>query len=320
MQTIWGKSLILLLLGGLPFSGYGGDNMPGNGLTSSPKQLPAATESKPNLVCTAQYLDNKDLIKDLVRASPDQFLNLTDSNKVDTSCLVSATSAQRLLRRRDFILIDSRKSDKYAELHIPGSMNMPSYAIKTKAHLKSKGIILLNDGLGHIDLLATCQQLKTAGFKHAKVLAGGLRSWVSAGGQVQGSKLALERLRYLEADDVFIDRSLEHMVIFDLGEQVNSYPGYPKEQIMHATNIKDLKKNILSLQANASGRGGYFIPVVATEDGENYLSLARDLGELESNVRFLQGGTQGFKKYIDEQLSILSWKEVRKHIKRRCGT
>ena len=55
---------------------------------------------------------------------------------------------QKSKEKQEIILVDGRKSDAFEKFRIPGSINIPLYAVKTKAFLRTKLLVLVNEGYG----------------------------------------------------------------------------------------------------------------------------------------------------------------------------
>ena len=58
----------------------------------------------------------------------------------------------KLKQKQKITLIDVRNPEDFARLHIPGSLNIPLYAVKTKVFLKSFPIVLINAGFHYSPL------------------------------------------------------------------------------------------------------------------------------------------------------------------------
>jgi hypothetical protein len=62
------------------------------------------------------------------------------------SCLVSPIEVHEQWTNDKVLLIDVRRSSEYERFRIPGSLNLAPFAIKSKAFLKNKNIVLVNEG------------------------------------------------------------------------------------------------------------------------------------------------------------------------------
>ena len=56
------------------------------------------------------------------------------------------TVLRKLKKKEEIILVDVRSREAFERFRVPGSINLPLFALKTKAFLKSKPLVLINDG------------------------------------------------------------------------------------------------------------------------------------------------------------------------------
>lgn len=104
------------------------------------------------------------------------------------SCLLSAGDFLASYDQSQDAIIDVRSWDRFVSVHIPGSMNLALYAVKTKSILMGRRIVLLNEGHENETLLSEIGKLRQNGFQLAHVLDGGLRAWQRAGGEVEDTR------------------------------------------------------------------------------------------------------------------------------------
>lgn len=107
--------------------------------------------------------------------SQSKHLNDTNPNAINT-CNISAYSALQQLTDRQSLLIDVRSQSEYKKFSIPGSLNIPLYALKTKAFLKDKKLLLINDGSNSLGLNKICHELRDEGIQ-TQIVTGGFNSW-----------------------------------------------------------------------------------------------------------------------------------------------
>lgn len=96
----------------------------------------------------------------------------------DSPPTVKAEDLRRqLAKSADIVMIDTRAPSLYAAFRIEGSLNAPPFALKTKTHLKSKAIVLVDQCLKYCRLLELREQLLASGFSSVRILNGGLTAW-----------------------------------------------------------------------------------------------------------------------------------------------
>ena len=77
-----------------------------------------------------------------------------------------------------FIIIDVRNLDEYAEKHIPGAINFPLYELENRTKVLSlQTIIITACGKGGGRSAQAAELLQRMGFSNAKFLCGGTFGW-----------------------------------------------------------------------------------------------------------------------------------------------
>src|SRR5215831_18296946 len=75
------------------------------------------------------------------------------------------------------VFLDVRSQHLFRLAHVPGAMNLPLFAIKGKAFLRTKELVLLNQGHSNRELLQEAERIQSLGFRSVRVLNGGMRAW-----------------------------------------------------------------------------------------------------------------------------------------------
>jgi len=71
---------------------------------------------------------------------------------------------RKLKKKQEIVLIDVRNREEFEKFRIPGSINIPLFAIKTKTFLKRKPLVLINEGESYRPLEQECKRLRDTGF------------------------------------------------------------------------------------------------------------------------------------------------------------
>ncbi len=143
------------------------------------------------------------------------YLQLIKSD--ENTCLISAYNAFKQWDKPQTVLIDTRNNTQYQKFSIPGSLNIPQHVIKTKAFLKNKHIILINDGRNTIGLNKTCHELKAAGFQ-TQVVIGGLNGWFKISNPNSNEPHAVAELEYMSPDLFHYELLLPDTLLISLTE------------------------------------------------------------------------------------------------------
>ena len=132
---------------------------------------------------------------------------------VDGSCGIGVREVVALGAKADVMLIDLRGHELHAQTAIEGSLSMSTSELRTKAFLQSRPIVLIGNGKGQRDLLATCAQLKAQGFAKAKVLLGGMPAWIAQGQPVVGLHQGIDEVPSLSSAELWMEAQFDANLI-----------------------------------------------------------------------------------------------------------
>ena len=150
---------------------------------------------KPAVVLAAGELNSK--------PNPDP-LFAEQLRKQNGSYVISVESVRHKLKeKQDILLVDVRNKEEFEAFSIPGSVNIPLFAIKTKSFLKPKFLVLLNEGYNYDELEQACEDLRESGFT-VWVLHGGLYYWKEKGGRLKGNPFMQKELNKMPPSVFFV--------------------------------------------------------------------------------------------------------------------
>ena len=240
----------------------------------------------------------------------------------DASLAISPdTVLHKLKQKQRLILADVRSPKDFTRLHIPGSINLPLHAVKTKFVLKSFLIVLINDGFQYSLLAAECLKLRDMGFK-AFILDGGLYAWIRGGSRLTGDLFVLEDMKTVTPRRIFREKDFKNILMIDISPvqkeaSMKVMPSakhlpFPDEPGEWARKIE----RIIASHKNQP----FFSILVFNETGHGYSRAKKMLTDLDLNVFFLHGGVAGYCRYLKDLM--LSWQPLDSRIKtsRKCGT
>ena len=243
--------------------------------------------------------------------------------KRNPAYLISPDSVLRKLKeKRELVLVDVRDAQDFNSCRIRGSINIPAFALRKKIFLKSKALVLVNEGFSYSKLEQTCQRLKDSGFQHVSILIGGLNQWREKGFTIEGDVFAQKKVNKILPRDFFAERNCENLILVDVSGTMSPetldlmprsfslpYRGLAKEFIGKIKQALRPHKNdplISVLIFNQNGR----YP-------ERMEGLIRKAGI--KNVFYLKDGLEGYKTFLQKQALILRTKNTRKIVK-KCVT
>jgi len=239
----------------------------------------------------------------------------------DACLAISPHTVQYNLEQKQKItLIDVRNPKDFARLHVPGSINIPLHAVKTKFVLKSFLIVLINDGFQYSLLATECLKLKDMGFK-ALILDGGLYAWHRAGSRLVGDLFILEKMKTVTPRKIFREKDFKNILMMDISpvqkETSRKVMPFSKHLPLSAEAGEWARKieQIIAIHKNQP----FFSVLVFNEAGNGYGRANRILSGLDLNVFFLQGGVAGYRRYLKDL--VFSWQPLDSRIKtsRKCG-
>lgn len=231
------------------------------------------------------------------------------------------TVLQKLKEKQDFILIDVRNPNEFEKFRIPGSVNIPLFALKTKTFLKSKPLVLINEGHRYKQLREECAILSETGFT-ISILDGGLYQWRRKGGPLEGDVFAQRELNEISPQTFFAGKGYENWMVIDVSKSPFSLPlspGFGGEgggegavpkviRIPFANDSKEFISKLKSATKNHSEKEFASI-LICDEKGKIYEEIERQIQIAGiQDVLYLKGGLEGYKAFEKQQNSMVQAK------------
>ena len=204
-------------------------------------------------------------------------------------------------RNQETLLIDIRPAVQFEKLRIPGSLNMPLFAIKTKPFLKRNTLIIVDDGYRYVPIAQECDLLRKAGFR-IWILNGGLYAWSRRGAPLQGDELIRRRLNRVPPMHFFPEKDHQNWIILDVSAGRRPLPPAlfsSSVSLPYKTGDARFPSQYESLLNKLTNRGSARILVV-DERGESYDRLERVIQTTAfKEVFFLEGGIEAYEKFLE---------------------
>jgi rhodanese-related sulfurtransferase len=203
------------------------------------------------------------------------------------------------LKDKRMVLIDVRPATRFEQYHIPGSLNISLHAIRSKAYLKSKPVVLVNEGFVIAPLAHACQALNKAGFK-ATILAGGLVAWKHKGGRLIGDPFAQNQVNRVSPRIFGQEKASGGLLIVDASAP--AYPGFRQltptarhlPLLENREAVRTLKKII-----KTTGKDPFARLIVITSTGQENDRIQRRLArDGIHEAFFLEGGLQAYEMHL----------------------
>lgn len=218
-------------------------------------------------------------------------------------------------------LVDVRSPDQFARVRIPGTINLPLFAIRTKPYLQGRSLVLVGEAYHHRELLSTSEKLANQGFK-AKVLYGGLYGWREAGGELEGTLTAIDDIATIPPAVFDREQGALPWQVVTLSETDKGDGTIFANAVKISTSKmgKVDKADIRQLLAQQKGQP-FLTLLVLNRTGQHYLRLQHELTEAGlRHLVFLQGGSLAQKKYAQGRVLAQKPREDRLKVVSPCPT
>ena len=217
-----------------------------------------------------------------------------------------ASVLKKLKEQAGVTLIDVRNSKQHEEFRIPGSLNIPLFAVKTKSFLKSKPLILINEGYVYSQLERECKNLRAAGYQ-AWILTGGLNCWRYAGGNLDGDLFAQKDLNKIPPRVFFEEKNYDDWIIIDTCDSKKTearhlFPG--SISVQYSGNSKSFISKIKVITSRYRGNSTPYV-LIFDDNGRMYENIEKSVTKIGiKNVFYLKGGLEEYKTFLRKQVAL----------------
>jgi rhodanese-related sulfurtransferase len=234
-------------------------------------------------------------------------------------------------RQGGVVLVDVRRPDPQGRARIPGSLQIPLYALRTKGFLRSKTVVLIGEGHDDGPLLEECARLSGAGFAKVRVLEGGINHWWERGGPIEGDPEALAGLSRVTPAE--LDSALrtgewrvagfrveaEALALAPVGPAVLLPDPAAREEFVSA--VRALQKRLPAGQGRLARLLLFDRKGDDCTQAEGVLRHARDAGRDLGTVFCLEGGLDAHERYQALQSNRATAGQLPSTIRQgRCGS
>ncbi|MEW5801614.1 MAG: rhodanese-like domain-containing protein [bacterium] len=236
--------------------------------------------------------------------------------------LISPESVwKKLEKKQEIILIDVRDSQEFEKLRIPGSLNIPLFALKTKAFLKSKPLVLVNEGYTYSQLEQECKKLKGSGSSAVSILKGGLQQWMRKGGAFEGDLSFQGRLNKIPPWIFFQERNYDDWIVVDVSESRKSHVQSLLPEAVHIpfsdNNTEEFFSRLTTLINER--KGNLFYSVLILNDKGEYGEVEKIAQKKDiENIFYLSGGLEEYQSFLQQQALIWQPKAENKKKVEKC--
>jgi rhodanese-related sulfurtransferase len=217
----------------------------------------------------------------------------------DPALATSATAAMFGYKEKKIFLVDVRPAPEFGKYHIPGALNIALHAIKAKPFLKTKPIVLVNEGFAITDLAKTCRVLNKAGFR-ATIMAGGYLAWKQKHGKLVGDPFAQNKINRITPRLLDQEKASACLILIHANDQVDSKTDALMPAAGHLPLLKN-KKSIAALKKmiKAKNSDPFARLVIFTSTGKENARIQRQLAKAGIHKAFfLEGGMQAYAQHV----------------------
>lgn len=181
--------------------------------------------------------------------------------------------------------VDVRNEAAHRQCRIPGSLQIPLHAVKTKGFLKGRRVIVLDAGDGSRAVEDECRRLRERGFSNLAIWYGGMNAWHRLGGAVEG-------------DDCRECNTVPAPALHDIAYStdwlmvaVNSaVPDDLNDAMAMTINASNQTEFVATLNAAIGSRAQVASVLLMAARDEEYATIAGWADEIGAHVFFLEGG------------------------------
>jgi rhodanese-related sulfurtransferase len=232
-------------------------------------------------------------------------------------------------------LVDVREKEQFEAVSIPGSINIPLFAVKTKTFLKARPLILVNEGYAYEPLERTCAHLRNNGFK-AWILDGGLAAWKQKGGPLHGDPFQQQGLNKVPAPVFYTEKAFDNWLIVNItpsnDQRVTSGQAKPltkgspsaasmMPEAIHIPLAKNAAAFVSALKKAVAQRkdNSLLLVMLFNDKGEGYEAIEQAIHEAGmSKVFFLNGGLEGYDRFVKNLSQIRQAQDNSKQTIKKC--
>ena len=242
--------------------------------------------------------------------------------KRDPAFAISVESVLRKLNKKEeIVLVDVRNREEFEKISIPGSINIPLFAVKTKTFLKHKPLVLINEGCYYNPLERECKRLSDSGFTAVRILNGGLNPWRQKGGALNGDIFAQKELNKISSQIFFEEKNDENWVVIDVSKSKNQETLYLIPQVIAIPFIDNAGKFVLSIKRvmEKHEKSFFLCFLILNENGEQYEKIEKLIEKAGlRNVFYLKEGLMGYKGFLKRQALMWQPKDSSRKTLKKC--
>jgi rhodanese-related sulfurtransferase len=217
-------------------------------------------------------------------------------------------------------IVDVREQSQFEAVRIPGSINIPLFAVKTKTFLKARPLILVNEGYAYEPLERTCAHLRNNGFK-AWILDGGLAAWNQKSGPLHGDPFQQQGLNKVPAPVFYTEKAYDNWLIVNITPSKKTTVPSAMPEAINIPLSKNADSFVSALKKAVDQRKGnpLLLLMLFNEKGEGYEGVEQPIQEAGiTKVFFLSGGLEAYDRFMKNLSVIRQAQDSSKQTIKKC--
>jgi len=223
-------------------------------------------------------------------------------------------------RQDSVTVVDIRSTDQYASWHVPGSLNIPEYAVKTKTYLKPTHLVLMDDGLSNLALMSACKSLLATGFKNVSIVEGGVQRWRQLIG-TRRDRQAVDRMQLITPKQYLTVMNEYRWLVIALDVDLTATKSLfgRSHYLVHSESGGELSHQLDLLKKKNGSLQNHRLLVV-NQKGNDYSKLDRHAltSQLDS-VYFMEGGLEEYRSYLSMHSAMIAKVNAKPIRRNECG-
>ncbi|HEB86002.1 MAG TPA: rhodanese-like domain-containing protein [Gammaproteobacteria bacterium] len=235
-------------------------------------------------------------------------------------CLGNPVNIIKRWKDASVTVIDVRSRENYERSHLPGSLNIPSYSIKTKAFLKSKSLVLIDDGVSVASLLAVCDSLKISGFNNVTVFGDGVHVWRKLTANNTDFKLKQDMRKLTPKQFVSVKNEYQWLIV-SLDENMDDIKkDFERSRVISYSSRGAVFARKLDQTFASGSPAGDRRLLFVSRDGAGSAEI--DSGALKAysnSMYYLAGGLKAYREYVKTRSALLVRANAKPRQEKGCG-
>jgi rhodanese-related sulfurtransferase len=246
---------------------------------------------------SCQATETASVSEDLTQPSSNRPRPIADALR--ERCRKPTPALKRLIQSGHAHIVDLRDPQRYQKSHLPDSINIPEYRVKTKDFLKNRPLVLVGEGFDDSQHFETCIGLLDSGFKDVTVLEGGVTRWQGLLGTAQAETNGWE-LPIIGPREAFTALRSGHWTVVTVlhPEREKAIRTlFPEQDVIAIDNLLKQEKSTLS-SANY---------LIVSEDGSSdplFAARLKKRGIVSSY--WLEGGAAAYSRFVQNRMALLA--------------